>query len=225
MVLLRRPVARSTTAAVLPLRSTTQRDRVADLRPRLDRRARPGHRCRRPPAPVEPACAARSATRASRSRTPWPRIPEPRRPPAAGGDHAGGRASRCRSPPAPCCWPGSPDHPTDATSDPVHVVWETLRLTPPTWITARITTREVDLGGTSVSRRARSCWSVPSSSAGSRELVPGDPDGPARVRPRPMAGRDARVRAPGSRSAPARTRARAAHLGHGPARRTLPGGG
>src|SRR6478672_1514522 len=35
-------------------------------------------------------------------------------------------------------------------ADPAHVVWETLRLTPPTWITARITTEPVDLAGLEV---------------------------------------------------------------------------
>ncbi len=39
-------------------------------------------------------------------------------------------------------------HPAD--HDPVDAVWETLRLTPPTWITARITTETVDLAGTEV---------------------------------------------------------------------------
>ena len=32
-------------------------------------------------------------------------------------------------------------------ADPAHAVWETLRLTPPTWVTARIATRDVELDG------------------------------------------------------------------------------
>ena len=37
-------------------------------------------------------------------------------------------------------------HPLD-DSDPVNVAWETLRLTPPTWITARLATEDVQLDG------------------------------------------------------------------------------
>jgi cytochrome P450 len=31
--------------------------------------------------------------------------------------------------------------------DPTNVVWETLRVSPPTWVTARVTTRPVDVAG------------------------------------------------------------------------------
>jgi hypothetical protein len=66
-------------------------------------------------------------------------------------------------------------HPTDGL-DPVHVVWETLRLTPPTWITARITTREVDLAGERVPAGAVVLVS-PLLLGRLSELVPGDPSG------------------------------------------------
>lgn len=40
-------------------------------------------------------------------------------------------------------------HPTGDV-DPVHAVWETLRLTPPTWLTARVATRDCELDGQEV---------------------------------------------------------------------------
>lgn len=60
--------------------------------------------------------------------------------------------------------------------DPVHAVWETLRLTPPTWITARLTTTDVELDG----RRVPSGSVVlvsPLLLGRLPELVPGDPAG------------------------------------------------
>ncbi|MFC0222310.1 cytochrome P450 [Nocardioides zeicaulis] len=41
------------------------------------------------------------------------------------------------------------DHPTGDV-DPVHAVWESLRLTPPTWLTARVATRDCELDGRAV---------------------------------------------------------------------------
>ena len=130
---------------------------------------------RRPPAPVEPRPSRGAATRAWLSRTPWPsHAADLDRASRSSGDHAGGRASRSPSPPALAAGLARPDHPTRAV-DPVHAVWETLRLTPPTWITARITTREVDLGGHAHPRRVGSCWSARCSWAGLHELVPATP--------------------------------------------------
>ena len=61
----------------------------------------------------------------------------------------------------------------DATDiDAIDVVWETLRLTPPTWITARITTREVDLEGTAVPA-GRVVFVSPLLPGRSSDLVPG----------------------------------------------------
>ena len=182
------------------------RDRRRRPRPRLDRLPRPRHLGPPTARPLEP----RSPHREGRpprprgravARSPGP--PAPRRrwrrcsPPA----------SRSRSPPARGCWPGSPAHP--ATDDPVHAVWETLRLTPPTWITARITTEDVELAGTEVpagrvvlvsplllGRRPGWCRATRTG------LAEFDPD---RWQPTPPAGR-----APGCPSAPDRTRAPAA---------------
>ena len=64
-------------------------------------------------------------------------------------------------------------HPAD--HDPVHAVWETLRLTPPTWITARITTEPVDLAGTEVPA-GRVVLVSPLLLGRLTELVPGDPE-------------------------------------------------
>ena len=65
-------------------------------------------------------------------------------------------------------------HPT-VDADPYDVVWETLRLTPPTWITARITTREVQLDET-VIPAGRVVFVSPLLLGRSRDLVPGDED-------------------------------------------------
>jgi cytochrome P450 len=66
-------------------------------------------------------------------------------------------------------------HPT-AGLDPVHVVWETLRLTPPTWITARVTTHDIDFGGERVPSGGVVLVS-PLLLGRSPDLVPGDPAG------------------------------------------------
>ena len=89
MLLLRRPVARSTTSAVLASLDLDQRDHVADLVLGWIDALGPVIAARRPSPPVEPGTSQRSATRAWRSKTPWPRIPEPRRPTPDDGDHAG----------------------------------------------------------------------------------------------------------------------------------------
>jgi cytochrome P450 len=60
--------------------------------------------------------------------------------------------------------------------EPAHAVWETLRLTPPTWITARLTTASVELDGEPLA--AGSVVLVSPLLLGRRpDLVPGDPDG------------------------------------------------
>ena len=200
MVLLRRPVARSTW-------------------PRCS------HRWRRPAGPgrrpvlawidaLAPVIAARRpprrwsrARRAERdarfaAEDALAGSPRPRRRPAAWRGHARGRhpgADRRRRVAARL---GREPPPGDA--DPVHAVWETLRLTPPTWITARITTEEVDLDGTACLRlrgAGQSAAPRPAGDAGS-----GRGPRPRRVPPGSVAGR---------RSAPRRlaaVRCRAARL-------------
>lgn len=66
-------------------------------------------------------------------------------------------------------------HPTSDVS-PTHAVWETLRLTPPTWITPRITTQDVELDGTLIPAR-RVVFVSPLLLGRLTALVPGDPAG------------------------------------------------
>ena len=172
MLLLRQPVARSTVAAVLDTDVGT-RDRVADLTLGWIDALAPGHL--RPPAAgtLEPCPPSPSGTRASPSTTPCPPSPGSRRLPSR-WPRCSPLASRCRSRRARGCSPGSPPHTSDSV-DPVHAVWETLRLTPPTWITARITTEPVDLGGTEVPA-GRVVLVSPLLLGRLTELVPGDPE-------------------------------------------------
>ena len=169
--LLRRPVARSTVAAVLECDVRT-RDRVADLTLDWIDALAPVIAARRPPGrwsrvrrterdarfALEDALAA-AAGLAS---------PPPTRPPCWRP------ACRCRSLRERGSWDGSPSH-ASAPVDPVHAVWETLRLTPPTWITARITTEPVDLDGTEVPA-GRVVLVSPLLLGRLPELVPGGPD-------------------------------------------------
>jgi cytochrome P450 len=65
------------------------------------------------------------------------------------------------------------DHP-DSGLDPDHAVWETLRLAPPTWVTARVTTAPVELAGQHVPAGDVVLVS-PLLLGRLAELVPGDP--------------------------------------------------
>ena len=137
MVLLRRPVARSTTTAVLSAaRRRRPRRSSATSSSTGSTRSAPVIAARRPPVAVEPRRARSERTRPARSRG------RPRRRiraagiAARGSDHAGGRdpgPDRRRRLPPGLARPA----PRAADVDPVNAVWETLRLTPPTWITAR----------------------------------------------------------------------------------------
>ena len=72
-------------------------------------------------------------------------------------------------------------HPTGVV-DPMAAVWETLRLTPPTWATARVTTTEVDVEGTEIPAGAVILVS-PLKLGRSTDLVPGPPEGLASFQP------------------------------------------
>lgn len=101
-------------------------------------------------------------------------------------------------------------HPTPVV-EPLWAVWETLRLTPPTWVTVRVTTREVALGTETLPPGAVVLVS-PLLLGRSPDLVPGDPDGLADFDP--TGGARARIgRAPGYPSVRVRTPARGATSG------------
>jgi len=143
MVLLRRPVSRATCAAVLPV-GTQDRDLVADrilgwidsLGPVISA-ARPPRRWSR--ARRDERTARRSAEEAIAAVPGLEASPQ---------QVAVMLAAGIQVPIAAGAWllSWAAAHPL-GDADPAHVAWETLRLTPPTWITARIATEDVDLDG------------------------------------------------------------------------------
>jgi hypothetical protein len=172
MLLLRRPVARSATSAVLPSLKLDQRDHVADLVLGWIDALAPVIAARRPP---------RRWTRTRRTERDarmalddaLSAIPDLGSPPQMAATML---AAGIQVPIAAGAWliAWLASH-TTVELDPVQTVWETLRLTPPTWITARVTTREVDLGGQHVPSGAIVLVS-PLLLGRLPELVPGDPD-------------------------------------------------
>ena len=149
MELLRLPVARSTTAATVPGLDEQSRDRVADavlawvdaLGPVIAS-----------PRPLRPWSRARRAEDAARRRLETIL--------AGLGDPAPARtatvlAAGTQVPVAAGAWllvalaerPALQEGLRDGTLLPAHVVWEVLRVAPPTWVTARVTRRETELGG------------------------------------------------------------------------------
>lgn len=146
MRLLREPVARATTAATLPGLDAARRDAVADavlawidvLGPVVAARRPPGRWSRTRRAEVAARTALEDLLEAA------PEVPSPAEtatflaagiqvPIAAGAfvlAHLAGHRGE--------------------VADPLDAVWETLRLAPPTWITARITREPVVLAGTPV---------------------------------------------------------------------------
>ena len=144
MVLLRRPVARSTTASVLSSADMRLRDLVADRVLDWIDTLGPVIAARRPPvrwSRVRRAeCNARHALEDA-----LVAVPELRGTPA---EVAAFLAAGIQVPIAAGSWLLAflAEHPTGQV-EPVHAVWETVRLTPPTWMTARITTEDVDIDG------------------------------------------------------------------------------
>jgi hypothetical protein len=145
MVLLRRPVARSTCAAVLPTSVTTdRRDAVADavlvwidaLAPVIAA-ARPPHRWSR---------ARRHEERTRRDLEDL--LAEVDGLPMPPGRAAVLLAAGIQVPIAAgawlLAWLAAHDGPAP---DPAHAAWEAVRLTPPTWLTARVTTADVEIDG------------------------------------------------------------------------------
>lgn len=173
MLLLRRPVARSTTSAVLPTLDLDQRDHVADLVVDWIDSLAPVIAARRPPrrwsrtrrSEREARLALDDALVAIHDLGDTPQMT------------ATMLAAGIQVPIAAGAWllAWLASHPSQGV-DPVLAVWETLRLTPPTWVTARITTREANLGGQRVPSGAVVLVS-PLLLGRLHELVPGDPDG------------------------------------------------
>ena len=177
MLLLRRPVARSTTTAVLPSADTSQRDEVADrVLTWIDALA-PVVAARRPPPRWSRARRAETRARIALEET-LATVPDL---PGTPSEAAAVLAAGTQVPIAAGAWllawlAHGQEQGQKQVSDPVHAVWETLRLTPPTWITARITTREVELDGQTVPAGAVVLVS-PLLLGRLPGLVPGDPAG------------------------------------------------
>ena len=179
MLMLRTPVARSTTAAVLPGLDPTQEDQVAHATLSWIDALGPVIASRRPPSRwsrkrrnerVARVALEETLSGLGRLDRPAPEIATMlaagvQVPIAAGAFLLAYLANR----------------PAGAT-DPAHAVWETLRLTPPTWITPRVTTREVDLDGT-VIPAGRVVFVSPLLLGRMTELVPGDAAGIAEFDP------------------------------------------
>lgn len=173
MELLRRPVARSTCDALLGDASEAQRDAVAEgvlgwidaLAPVIS-------------APRAPRRWSRVRRAELEARLRLEELLEPLEGPAGTPQQTATMlAAGIQVPIAAGSWllawlGGQPSHEVD----PVHAVWETLRLTPPTWITARLATTEVDLDGQRVPSGSVVLVS-PLLLGRLPELVPGDPDG------------------------------------------------
>ena len=172
VLLLRRPVARSTTSAVLASLDLDQRDHVADLVLGWIDALGPVIAARRPPRRWSRARRRERDARLALEDA-LAAIPNLDGPPQMTATML---AAGIQVPIAAGAWllAWLASRPT-TEADPVHVVWETLRLTPPTWITARTTTREVDLGGQRVPSGAIVLVS-PLLLGRLHELVPGDPD-------------------------------------------------
>lgn len=173
VALLRRPVARSTTTAVLGEAGDDQRAVVGDLVLDWIDALAPVIAARRPPRRWSRVRRIEQEARITLEDA-LTEIPRLEGTPA---QVAAMLAAGIQVPIAAGAWllAWIGDHPTGLV-DPVHAVWETLRLTPPTWITARVTTGPVDIDGQIVP--AGSVVLVSPLLLGRlSELVPGGPAG------------------------------------------------
>ena len=170
--LLRRPVARATTAAALASLDETDRDVVADAVLDWIDALGPVIAARRPPGRWSRARRAEVRARLGLDEA-LTRLAGVGRP----AETATLLAAGIQVPIAAGAFLLAllAAHPTGLV-DPVHAVWETLRLTPPTWITARVVVADTDLAGTPVP--AGSVVMVSPLLLGRlAELVPGEPGG------------------------------------------------
>jgi cytochrome P450 len=173
MELLRRPVARSTTSAVLTSADVPQRDLVADrvldwidaLGPVIAARRPPGRWSRVRRAERDARLALEDLLVATPGLNGTP------------AEVATLLAAGIQVPIAAGSWllAWLANHSTSDV-DPLHAAWETVRLTPPTWITARVTRVDVEIDGARVP--SGHVVLVSPLLLGRRpDLVPGDPDG------------------------------------------------
>jgi cytochrome P450 len=171
MVLLRRPVARATTAAALPALDDAARDVVADAVLRWIDALGPVIAAPRPPHRWSRVRRAEQAARLALEET-LDQLPVTR----SASEESTFLAAGIQVPIAAGAWLLAmlADHPTGVV-EPMHAVWETLRIAPPTWITARITVEEVILADTRIPRGSVVLVS-PLLLGRQAELVPGDPD-------------------------------------------------
>ena len=167
--LLRLPVARATCAAVLPEVGEAVRSRIADLTLDWIDALAPVIAARRPPRRWSRARRREVSTRQRLERALADARPTDETPAMTATMLAAG----IQVPIAAGSWllAWAADH--DGTpTDPMHAVWETLRLTPPTWITARVALREVDLEGSTVPAGTL-VWVSPLALGRRQELVAG----------------------------------------------------
>lgn len=171
--LLRRPVARSTTDALLAAASEEQRDVVADqVLAWIDALA-PVIAAHRPPRRWSRVRRVEREARLALEDT-LSAVPELV---GSAAQMAAMLAAGIQVPIAAGSWLLAwLAHRPYPGVDPVHAVWETLRLTPPTWITARVTTAEVVLDGQQLPAGAVVMVS-PLLLGRLPDLVAGDPDG------------------------------------------------
>lgn len=182
MLLLRRPVARATTTAVLPSAGPDVRDRVGDhvlawidaLAPVISARRTPHRwgRVRRTEHDARVNLEDLLGTVLAADPASY------LNPQQAATMLAAGIQVPIAAGAFLIAWLAEHEH----VVDPISAVWETLRLTPPTWLAARIATREVRLGGTAIPQGGI-VFVSPLLLGRLPELVPGDPSGLDRFDP------------------------------------------
>lgn len=170
MLLLRHPVARSTTSAVLGQLDEARRDRVADLVLEWIDALAPVISARRPPGRWSRTRRTEKAARHALEDELAPVIGPGDTPAQVATLLAAGIQVPIAAGAWLIAWLGQ--HETGVV-DPTYAVWETLRLTPPTWVTARLTTEEVELSGERVPA-GRVILVSPLLLGRSDDLVPGD---------------------------------------------------
>ncbi len=167
--LLRVPVARATTVALLPSVSAEDRTQVADLVLAWIDALGPVIAARRPPRSWSRARRREAASRRRLEGSLADLLPAD----ASAAMMATYLAAGIQVPIAAGAWllAWAADA-SDVSADPLHVVWETLRLSPPTWLTARLARRDLELDGRHV-RKDSIVWVSPLLLGRNDRLVPG----------------------------------------------------